>query len=123
MEFAFLISQGNNTFQITATPPQPGPGAFKGFYAVIVALGVLDAGSQKLLPQGNNPFPTLIQSLPHFSGVQTLPQGGPPDSSDIDPILSTWHTEVNKPTFASDAGISIAVAQQVRIYQRIFYLQ
>jgi hypothetical protein len=123
METAFLLRKDDSTVEITSTPPTPGTQAFQNFYAVIVALGVLDPNSQKLV--NSSKYPNLISALPDFTGSQTIPlnTSSAPNSSAIDPILSTWHASINASNFAQTAGIPQAAAQQVRIYQRIFYLQ
>jgi prepilin-type N-terminal cleavage/methylation domain-containing protein len=121
METAFLVSQGNNTFAITGTAPLPGAQAFQNFSAVIVAIGVLDSDSEQLVGAGS--YASLIAALPDFSGTQTIPASSPPSAAAVDPILSVWRTRINAANFASSAGIPAAAAQQVHIYQRIFYLK
>lgn len=123
MEIAFLIRESATSFLITSTAPTPGSQAYQNFYAVIVAIAVLDPNSQQLVSLGS--YPTLISALARFTGSETivLNSTSPPVSATIDPILSVWHTAVNAPNFAQVAGISPVAAQQVRIYQRIIYLQ
>jgi len=123
MELAFLEKVNDTSFQITSTAPTPGSQAFQNCYGVMVAIAVLDSNSQKLVPTGS--YPTLIAALPDYTGTQTisLSTTSSPTAATIDPIIASWRTALNASTFAQTAGISAATAQQVRIYQRIIYLQ
>ena len=123
MEVAFLMRQDDTHFIITSTAPTPGSQAFQNLWAVMVAIAVLDPNSQKLVNAAS--YPTLIAALPEFSGTQTiaLSSSSAPDAAQMDPILSVWHAALNSSDFAHTAGIPQQAAQQVRIYQRIFYLQ
>ena len=123
MEIAFLLRDGDTSLLITGTPPTPGSQAFRNLAAIIVAIAVFDSNSQKLIGSGH--YPKLISALPDFNGTQSIPLGSTssPIAGTIDPILSVWHGVINAPNFAEVAGIPPLAAQQVRIYQRIIYLQ
>ncbi len=124
MEVAFLMRKDDSDFLITSTAPTPGSQAFQNFWAVMVAIAVIDPNSQKLV--NGSSYPSMIEALPAFSGAQTiaLNSSSGPDASEMDPILSVWHAAVdNASGFAQTTGIPLQAAQQVRIYQRIFYLQ
>ncbi len=89
-----------------------------------MAIAALDSNSQKIVTPSS--YPTLITALPDYTGPsQTidLTSASGPVASTIDPILSTWRAKINAPNFAAVAGIPAAAAAQVRIYQRIIYLQ
>jgi hypothetical protein len=50
-------------------------------------------------------------------------QGALPDFTGNDSCLKTWQAQIVSPNFASASGnIPAGVASQVRVYQRIFYL-
>ena len=123
MEVAFLMRQDDTHFIITSTAPTPGSQAFQNLWAVMVAIAVLDPNSQKLVNASS--YSSLVAALPEFSGTQTIPlsSSSAPDAAQMDPILSVWHAALNSSDFAHTAGIPQQAAQQVRIYQRIFYLQ
>jgi len=122
-ELAFLIRQGDTSLLLTGTPPAPGSQAFQNLRGILIAIAVLDANSQKLLQPGN--YGALVAALPDFTGSQALSLADPahPAADAVDPILSAWRAAVEAPGFASAAGIPPVVAQQVRLYQRIVYLQ
>jgi prepilin-type N-terminal cleavage/methylation domain-containing protein len=129
MDIAFIQRTSNTTFQITSIPTNgsfsSGSSVFPNLTAIIVAIGVLDPNSQKLVSSYSN----LVAALPEYTSSQTLdlttapaiPSSG--STSPIDPILSTWRKDISNSSFATTAGIPATAAQQVRIYQRIFYLQ
>ncbi len=123
MELAFLEKVSDTSFQITTTAPTPGSQAFQSCYGIMVAIAVLDPTSQKMMTAGN--YTTLIAALPDYIGTQTisLSTTSSPTAATIDPIVSSWQTALNASTFAQTAGVSAAAARQVRIYQRIIYLQ
>jgi len=130
MESAFIYRAGDTALQISSIPPTAGSN-MQNLEAVIVALGVLDSDSQKIVPAGS--YPTLIAALhdyPDASSSQPASQtislstaSGTVTPATIDPILSNWRSEINSPTFAATADIPAAAARQVRVYQRIIYLQ
>jgi hypothetical protein len=129
MDIAFIQRTGNTTFQIASIPTNgsfsSGSSIFPNLTAIIVAIGVLDPNSEKLVSSYTN----LVTALPEYTGSQTLNLATAPaiptsgTTSPIDPILSAWRKDINNSTFAATAGIPAPAAQQVRIYQRIFYLQ
>ncbi len=123
LEIAFLEKVSDTSFQITSTAPAPGSQAFQNCYGIMVAIAVLDSNSQKLMSPSS--YSTLIAALPDYTGTQTitLNSTSSPAAATTDPIVSTWQTALNSSTFAQTAGIPAVVAQQVRIYQRIIYLQ
>jgi hypothetical protein len=125
MESAFIYRTGDTMLQISPNPPTPGSN-FQNLEAIIVALGVLDADSQKLVPA--SAYPTLVSALPDYTTATSpspldLTSSTTKSASTTDPILSTWRTAINSSTFAQTAGIPEAAARQVRVYQRIIYLQ
>ncbi len=125
MESAFLYRTSDTTLQISSAAPTPGSN-FQNLEAIIVALGVLDSDSQKLVPA--SAYTTLVAALPDYTAATTpttisLNTPSTPSASAIDPILSSWRAAINSPTFAQTAGIPDAAARQVRVYQRIIYLQ
>jgi type II secretory pathway pseudopilin PulG len=131
MELAFIYRAGDTKLQISATPPTPGSGA-QNLEAVIVALGVLDADSQKLLQlMPSSPYTSLVAALPDYTASTAatsidLTSSTAQSAAAIDPILAGsngWRAAINSPTFAQTAGIPAAAARQVRVYQRIIYLQ
>ncbi len=75
--------------------------------AVVVAVGVIDEKSRKLLTAEQ--MRTLAAALPD------------PPSTDPD-ALAAWQAAINNPDFAKTAGIPPAVVPGVRVYQRYFYV-
>jgi prepilin-type N-terminal cleavage/methylation domain-containing protein len=122
LETAFLYRTGDTSLQISSTPPTPGSG-IQNLEAVVVALGVLDTDSQKIVPSGE--YPTLVAALAKYTGSQSisLTSSTALTAPSIDPILSTWRTAISASNFATTAGIPASAARQVRVYQRIIYLQ
>lgn len=129
LEIGFLIRQDATHLQITATAPTPGSQAFQNFVAVVVAIAVLDPQSEAMV--NTNSYSTLIAALPDFPSPTipspqtiSLASTNAPNSGITDPIMSNWNYIVNQPTtFAQSAGIPVVAAQQVRLYERIIYLQ
>lgn len=124
MESAFLYRTSDTTLQISSNPPTPGSN-FQNLEAIIVALGVLDSDSQKLVPA--SAYSSLVTALPDYaqpsSQTITLSSASSPVASTIDPILSSWRAAISATTFAQTAGIPAVAAQHIRVYQRIIYLQ
>ena len=134
MESAFVYRASDTTLQVSSVAPTPGSG-FQNLEAIIVALGVLDSDSQKLVPA--TAYPSLIAALHDYpdasssqASSQTISLSSAPSSpgtasweQTIDPILSNWRSEINASNFAQTAGIPAVAARQVRVYQRIIYLQ
>jgi prepilin-type N-terminal cleavage/methylation domain-containing protein len=75
--------------------------------AVVVAVGVIDDKTRALLT--TNQMQKLVEALPD------------PSSTSPDP-LATWEAAINDPNFSSNVGISPALAQGVRVYERYFYV-
>jgi prepilin-type N-terminal cleavage/methylation domain-containing protein len=75
--------------------------------AVLVAVGVIDDKSRKLLSVDQ--MKRLADALPD-----------PPDSNP-DP-LATWQTAINNPNFATNVGIPPVTVQGIKVYQRYFYV-
>lgn len=75
--------------------------------AVVVAVGVIDDKSRKLLTASQ------LQSL-----AAALPD---PPASNPDP-LATWQAAINSPGFAATAGVPPIVVPGIRVYQRYFYV-
>lgn len=79
--------------------------------AIVVSLGILDGTSRKIVKN----FAPLASALKDPSASElaatppTLPAG-------------VWQSKIDSGQFAGAAGIPAAAAAQVRIYERIFYL-
>jgi hypothetical protein len=84
--------------------------------AVVVTLAILEKENWKMLPTNSSTGSvdaTLLQTM----------QGALPDFTGNDSCLKTWQAQIVSPNFASASGnIPAGVASQVRVYQRIFYL-
>jgi hypothetical protein len=88
---------------------------------IVVTIAVLDSTSRKLLPSGGlaSLGAALSDSLPGSytttqgeSGVQTNPQL----------TAQIWQSKLQQGGFAQSLGIPQAALQQVRVYERTFYL-
>lgn len=98
--------------------------------AIVVALAVLDANSMKLVSNPATVINKTISALADPTDSATsisaasdlLPTPTPVSTSP--PVLMdpTWNAAVESTTFASETGLPRAVAAQVRIYQRFFYI-
>lgn len=75
--------------------------------AVVVAVGVIDERSRKLLSADQ--LRQLATALPD-------PPASNPDA------LATWQVAINNPEFAKNAGIPPTVVPGIRVYQRYFYV-
>lgn len=75
--------------------------------AVVVAVGVIDEKSRKLLT--GDQMRQLAAALPD-------PPASNPDA------LATWQAAISDPDFANRAGIPQAIVPGVRVYQRYFYV-
>ena len=73
--------------------------------AVVIAVGILDTNSQKLI--SSNQLGQLATALP--------------DNTSGDDPIADWNTAMAKPTFAP-AGIPAQVVQNIRFYERTFYV-
>jgi type II secretory pathway pseudopilin PulG len=80
----------------------------QGVAGLVVAIGVLDKTSRTLLLQNGQ--------IPAASGNQMV--NALPDAVDGSLILQTWKAS----TYLTTSGIPQASAAQLRIYERIFYL-
>jgi len=96
---------------------------------VVVTIAILDQSSQKLLGGKTAPLQAMAQALvgPQWSpttGTLLNSLSSQSVSQNKLPVLpaTNWLNTVNQANFATTIGIPKAVASQVRIYQRIFYL-
>ncbi|XHR27575.1 MAG: type II secretion system protein J [Chthoniobacteraceae bacterium] len=78
--------------------------------AVVVSLAILDNSSRRMIGS-NNIYTSLINALDDYN----------PDSGLT--MAEAWKAKIESGTFAKDTGLSKAVASQVRVYQRFFYLK
>jgi len=78
-----------------------------------VAIAVLDNKSRQIVPPAS--WKTLIAALPDVSqsDLSTTP---------TQLMESSWKAELKQPTFAATAGLPIAAAAQVRVFQRYYAL-
>jgi prepilin-type N-terminal cleavage/methylation domain-containing protein len=98
--------------------------------AIVVTIAILNQTSQKLIPTAK--LTTSLQAMATaLQGPTWNPTTGRLNNSvpsgqtqTTPPVLmaSTWQNEVNQTSFATTAQVPQAVAGQVRIYQRFFYL-
>jgi hypothetical protein len=102
LEFCFLL----NTGSLSSTSNHSNNYTYSDVVGLVVAIGILDSQSFKLLT--STQLQTLSASLPDCS------------ANGQDPI-SGWYTAIAKPGFAS--GIPPLAVQNVRVYQRTFYVQ
>ncbi len=124
LEICYLIKGSNGLFSYSQSPPSLsatnvyavnlGDNALhdlSSISAIVVALAVLDDASLKLIPSLSD----LSQQFPD-------PQAADLAASPPVLMLQSWENKLASTGFAAKAGIPQSVASQVRIYQRIFYL-
>ena len=82
--------------------------------AFVVSLAILDATSRKGIPSGTN--------LSTASSLFVDPSNADLATAPPKLMATTWSNLINGGSFAHNAGIPAPVADQVRIYQRLFPL-
>jgi prepilin-type N-terminal cleavage/methylation domain-containing protein len=108
-EISYLLTDGTNSASpVLGAAADPGYGP-RDIAGIVVSLAVLDLRSQKLAAGGDltNAISALDDSNP--AAPASLP-------------AEQWRQEVHTTTFASSAGLPQKAAGQVRVYQRLFYL-
>jgi len=126
---ADYVVAGSQTFRLEYTyllKPDPATGAaatlsntpyrtggingFRDVAAIVVAIGVLDSKSRAFASNGQRPWDdaSLVTALP--------------DVLDGSMPLTAWTSTLNGGTFASASGLPERAANNVRVYQRYFYL-
>jgi prepilin-type N-terminal cleavage/methylation domain-containing protein len=83
--------------------------------AIVVAIAILDQASRKIVTN-MAPLPALFDD----PSDNDLDGGGRPDQALL--MEQKWKNLINTPGFARNAGIPVAAAGQIKIYQRYFYL-
>jgi hypothetical protein len=83
--------------------------------AVVVAIAILDQTTQKMIGSTTTSLPLIAAQLANPTAANLT--SSPPQL-----MATTWLNTVNSSTFASSVNLPPAVASQVRIYQRFFYL-
>jgi prepilin-type N-terminal cleavage/methylation domain-containing protein len=127
MEFCYLLkpdttvppsaksAKYSNTPYLASTPADPtNPvNGFKDVSAIVVTIGVLDDRSRTIVPK------SALGAL-----AAALPDPAENDLNAATPILplQSWQAVIDKPDFYTTVGIPQAAAQQVRVFQRFFYL-
>jgi prepilin-type N-terminal cleavage/methylation domain-containing protein len=104
LEFCYLLNTGELSTTSASPPNSSGSQTYSDVVGLVVALGVLDSRSRELI--SDTQLQQLSQALPDCTAGQ-------------DPI-SGWSADMAQTGFAS--GIPKPVIQNVRIYQRIFYV-
>jgi prepilin-type N-terminal cleavage/methylation domain-containing protein len=109
LEFCFLLNTG--LLSTTSASPYNSAGlqTYSDVVGLVVGLGVLDGRSRELISSTNpnGPLATLCKDL-----------ADPPSGQDP---ASYWSTAMAQPGFG--AGLPLPVVQNIRIYQRTFYVQ
>jgi prepilin-type N-terminal cleavage/methylation domain-containing protein len=104
LEFCYLLASG----KLTIANPNASPTDFTGISAIVVALGVIDNRSLELLSGGSG---TQLAAL--SNALQK--------TSDGDDPVSEWNQALSSGLVVS--GIPHAVLQNLRVYERIFYVR
>ena len=79
--------------------------------AVVVTLGVLDSTSR------------IISGKDQTKLIAVFPDAVDDTTTNQVDTLTAWRAALAKSTFASDAGLPLAAASVVRLYQRTFYVE
>lgn len=101
LEFCFLL----NTGALSTTSSQSSNYTYSDVVGLVVAIAILDNQSAKLISS---------------TQLQNLSNDLPDCANGSDPI-SGWYAAIAKPGFG--AGVAPAAVQNVRVYQRTFYVQ
>jgi prepilin-type N-terminal cleavage/methylation domain-containing protein len=86
--------------------------------AVIVAVAILDQNTQKLL--GTTSLAKLSAALADPTSTDMGSSAAPATPPTL--MAQKWQASINQAGFAATVGLPVAVASQVRIYQRYIYL-
>ncbi len=105
MEYCFLNKDGS----YSSTNASGISGGLTNVAAVIVALGVLDETSRRIVTNYSR-VPSLLAD----------PDNVPASPSGL--MAALWKTNVLSSGFASSSGLPKPAASQIRVYQRTFYL-
>ena len=105
MEYCFLNKDGT----YSSTNASGASGGLSNVAAVVVALGVLDETSRKIVTDGSR-----------MAGALLDPADTPASPSNL--MAARWKSNVESASFPSSSGIPKGAASQIRIYQRTFYL-
>lgn len=123
-EICYQLRDGSFTLiaPTPATPvtPAPGttapipavPGNLNDTVGIVIAIAVLDNKSRAMVPLGS--WAGLVAAFPD----PTLSQLTSPAQL----MDSTWNAVLNQPGFPQSAGIPVAAASQIRVYQRYYPL-
>ena len=112
LEFCFLMKNGMLSPQ-PYTAPNTSPKGMQDVSAIIVAIGILDDSSRKIVTNTSQ----LVSALKDF------PVSDDQQEAAINPLMATlWQDQINASTFAQSAGLPAEAASAVRVYQRFFYL-
>jgi len=118
MDFCFLMSTGSffTPAPLTSGSTWRSTQGFKDVAAVVVTIAILDGHSRQMLPASQ--FNTIMQNA-----VTALP----PSNTAATPgnaagIALQWMSVANSGGGLGTGGPSAAIAGQIRVYQRYFYL-
>jgi prepilin-type N-terminal cleavage/methylation domain-containing protein len=104
--FEYCFQKKDGSYTLTRDPSK----GFRDVSAIVLSLAVLDGDSRKIAPDTSN----LAEALPSPSASELTDDKLPAE---------IWQAKVNDyAAFSSSAGIPVAAAQRVRIYQRAFPL-
>ncbi len=106
-EYCFLNKDGS----YSSTNASGASGGLTNVAAVVVALGVLDETSRKIVTNSSN-APSSLRD-PATDTLITNASGL---------MAAIWKTNVESVSFPSSSGLPKPAASQIRIYQRTFYL-
>jgi prepilin-type N-terminal cleavage/methylation domain-containing protein len=112
METAFMVRDSGGV-RIESSPPVDAAGFVETgkVLAIVVTLAILDAKALPLLPATSS-LATLATKFPD----------APAGSNET--LLARWHAIAqDAPALATDTSVPLPVAQGVRVFERIFYLQ
>lgn len=112
METAFVV-RGSGGVRIESFPPVDADGFVltSKVLAIVVTLAIVDSKVLSLLPETGS-LSSLANDFPDAS------------TSSNETLLARWHAVAQDASaLASGASVPLPVAQGVRVYERIFYLQ
>jgi hypothetical protein len=107
------------------TQPTWTPNGLADVRAIVVAIGILDTRTRKLIPSSSSDLQYLSEQLLSPTDDQLNPSA---QGSTAQPILPAdlWRTNLNNLLTAahqnSNPPVPVSILGQVRIYQRFFYL-
>ena len=97
----------------TSSPIAPVPGSINDTTGLVVAIAVLDSKSRQIVPAAN--WKTLIAALPDVTQNDL-------SSAPAQLMESSWKAKLNQPAFVATAGVPLAAAAQIHVFQRYYAL-